>query len=140
MKGFFDGIVPHACVGLQKTVSRHGARVPVATLIFVERIADAPVVTAANGAKDRPSFGNVPLEDQMCRHLIFDARPYFVAVDKGQHGPSSVRPGAQKQTAVMLDGITGPLRVCMGRQIGAEVVVEDVFQAGFQHIFVDQMT
>ncbi len=97
MQGLVNGGVAEAGERADKREARHGACVPVAALIFVPRIAGAPVVTATQGLDDGEAFLDESFMDEVRCDLVFDPGPHFIGVDEGQSGFVAARPTAESR-------------------------------------------
>ena len=67
---------------------------------------------------------NPALIDEVRRHLIFDTGPHLIRVDKREARFTSIGPGTQQQTSLIIQDI-GALAVDMILEAGAKVVLVD---------------
>src|SRR5947208_2816352 len=127
-EGSLDSRVTEAGQRAKQRVTGHGARVIIAALIFVPGVANPAVIAAAQSLNDGQSLFDEPFCDEMRGHLVFDAGPDFVGVDKRQRGLAAAGPSAQQQAGFVAHGVAGTLSVGVLAEVGFEIVLEDSLQ------------
>ena len=82
----------------------------VAALDLVPGVAPDAVVAVADALDDGQALVDQALVDQVRGDLVLDAGPDLVGVEEGQPRPAALRPGAEEQARLVVEGVD-PLHV-----------------------------
>src|SRR5437868_2928674 len=99
------GIVTEAIERQLYRPRRHGAGVVVAELYLIPGIAVVAGIALAHGFDDSQSLIQPTFINKMRGHLVFDAGPHFIRVNKGQRRTVAARPGTKQEAGLVTHGI-----------------------------------
>src|SRR5262249_61798601 len=117
-------VVAEAAERFEHRPAGHGAGVVVAALDLVVGVAAAAVVARAEGGNDLQPLVDHPFHDAVGGDLVFDPRPDLVAVAHWDGRSTTVGPGTDQQTGVVLVGVDTPVVLEPAESL-AEVEADD---------------
>src|SRR5579883_1899722 len=122
IQDLIHGIVTGSGKAEDQRIRGHCPRIPVAALVFVERIPDPAVIPIPARAHHIQTFVDQAQPHHVRSNLVLDPGPNLVGIDKGKRQLAAFGPGAQKQSAFFATRVGRSLRIGEIRQVMFQVI------------------